>query len=1610
MLSLTLPQASEKFEFQARFDSAIADLVAPEACAQISLFAQQFFNVIAIEELNQRRLSDLIGCTLFSWNMLQEFHAVTPKVVVFNPDYEKNGWQSTHSAALILHADCPFLVDSVRTEITRRGYSIHVLQNSVLSTRRDEHSKLQELVADVEQVEAVSRESLMFIELDRCATASELTALQDALEDVLAEVRLVVQDHQAMRERVIDLRNQLRKSKSLSSEHTLEETEFLDWMLDDRFTFLGYEEFKLAENHEGTHVVYDQSSLLGLSKRLRLGLDEAKVEPFVATYLREPLLLSFAKEDSLSRVHRPAYPDLVSIRIVTPKGKVLKECRFVGIFASRSYNESVSDIPLIRDKVAQIAKRSGFIPRSHLSKELIKVLEVLPRDDLFQTPIDDLLTTAVAIVRIQERARIRLFLRTDPYGRFVYVLAYVPRDIYSTEIRKRIQEVLNHRLQAVHSEFWTSFSESVLARVQFILKVTPGQTTRVDTRALEQEIIQACRFWNDEYRALVIESFGEAAGTQLLANFVKGFPAGYRERFAAHSAVVDLQHLETLSAERPVIMSFYQPPSQVQQTLHCKLYHADRPLHLSDVLPILENLGLRVLGEFPYKLERLDGREFWIHDFTFTGPAGQSLDLQQLNDTLQDAFVQIVAGHAENDAFNRLVLSAGMNWRDVALLRALARYLKQIRLGFDLAYIASTLLNHSDIAKELVRYFRTRFYLARKLSAGDLLDKQARLEQAILAGLDQVAVLNEDRILRRYLDLIKATVRTNFYQMDANGKAKSYFSFKFTPRQIPDIPRPAPLFEVFVYSSRVEGVHLRGGKVARGGLRWSDREEDYRTEVLGLVKAQQVKNSVIVPVGAKGGFVPRRLPPNGTRDEIQQEAIACYRLFISGLLDLTDNLQDGLVVPPQGVVRHDDDDPYLVVAADKGTATFSDIANDIAAEYAFWLGDAFASGGSVGYDHKGMGITAKGGWVSVERHFRESGIDVQEDSVSVVGIGDMAGDVFGNGLLLSNKVQLVAAFNHLHIFIDPSPEPLVSFNERQRMFNLPRSNWTDYDATLLSPGGGIFSRAAKYIEISPQMGERFAIAEDRLSPTELIRALLKAPVDLIWNGGIGTYVKAASEQHSDVGDKSNDNLRVDGRDVRARVVAEGGNLGMTQLGRIEYALRGGRSNTDFIDNAGGVDCSDHEVNIKILLNERVHSGDLTKKQRNIQLANMTDAVSELVLNNNYKQTQALSLAEHSSARLINDYYLFMEDLEGRNKLDRALEFLPTREHVNERAIPALTRPELAVLISYSKIDLKESLINAPLAQHPQLLSDLRSAFPSYLAESYESALVEHRLKGEIIATQLANDLVNHMGITFVSHLQRLTGRSKFDIAMAYVIVRDIYRLPHWFRQIEALDYKVAATTQMVLMQSLIDMSRRAAGWLLRNRQGQALVQEEVDRFGSSIRTLAQGFDRLQSGAQHQAYSARYDELMELGCGSELAGFMAGSGQLHSLLPIVEAAQSTARKVEDVARVHFAVGNALDLAWYQHQIDRLPAQTSWQAQARESLRDELDALQREIAIRIIGDTDCIEPATDLVEGWIGQRPQVVGRWLKTLAALRDCAEADYAMFSVAHRELLNLANN
>ncbi|MEH6812850.1 MAG: NAD-glutamate dehydrogenase, partial [Motiliproteus sp.] len=1140
---------SNKEKLLEQLNELFADKFSPSDLNSVQQFCQRYYQVAPLEELQERRLENLYGATLSAWNFIQSVDAKEPAVRVYNPDFEQHGWHCNHTIIEIVQQDMPFLVDSVRTALSRQGIAIHASHNAVLSISRDSQGCLQQLV-DVNEDSAgsvqVRDESVIYMEVDRHNDAEQLKAMRLSLMDVLADVRLAVADFHPMRDKARALIDELQGSSDKIDRNEIKEAQaFLAWLLDDHFTFLGYDELQLCGRGRKLKVSRVVDTELGTLKRhSRLGsskdyqqLREAEIE-FIVT--AKPLML--AKDGHRSQVHRSAYCDMVVVKRFDADGRVVGECRFYGLYTSRVFSALPAEIPVVRQKLQQVVLLAGLDDRGHSGKELLQVLHDLPREELFLSSLDELFETAMGGFNLQGRRKVRLFIRKDPCGKFFSCLYYVPRDIYSTALRQQVETILCDQLQAQDVEFHTLFSESVLARTHFVLKVDPEQPQPYDAAAIEALVVDASRSWDDDLHHALVESCGEEQGNRYASLYRGAFPSAYKEHFVPGNGVYDIQRLAEISDGQELAMSFYRVLEQSKEILRFKLFTVGDSLVLSDVIPILENLGMRVVGEHPYQVRRRDGETFWMHDFTLIYSMQDTVDLQEVKQLFQEAFSAIWQDRAENDEFNRLVIGAKLSWREVAMIRAYARYIHQLRFGFSQPYVADTLSRHQQICRLLVALFRARFDPLRR-SSDKVEALSERIEGSILDGLEKVESLNDDKILRRFLELIKATLRTNFFQADEAGNLKDYFSFKLSPGDITDIPLPKPMYEVFVYSSRVEGVHLRGGKVARGGLRWSDRLEDYRTEVLGLVKAQQVKNAVIVPVGAKGGFVAKRLPEEGSREQIQTEGVASYSIFIRGLLDITDNLVAGELQPPAQVVRHDEDDPYLVVAADKGTATFSDIANGIADEYGFWLGDAFASGGSQGYDHKGMGITARGAWESVKRHFREQDLDIQHETFSVIAIGDMSGDVFGNGMLLSDQTLMLAAFNHQHIFIDPTPDQTTSFAERQRLFALPRSSWSDYDQQLISKGGGIFSRQSKSIAISEEMQQSFAIEADTLAPNELITALLKAPVDLLWNGGIGTYVKASHESHADVGDKANDGLRIDGRQLRCKVLGEGGNLG-----------------------------------------------------------------------------------------------------------------------------------------------------------------------------------------------------------------------------------------------------------------------------------------------------------------------------------------------------------------------------------------------------------------------------------------------------------------------------------
>lgn len=1588
-------------QLQERLDARLE----PARAAEVEAFARHFYATVPIEDLVDRRLDDLYGATLSIWQFLQNHDPKSPKVRVFNPDFEEHGWQSTHTFVAVLHEDMPFLVDSVRIELNRRGLTVHAIQNAVFAVGRDSQHQLKALASPKDENAPEARESLIVIEVDRHTDPESLSRIESRLHDVLRDVRTAVGDFDEMCGQITAAIQELEKNcpPQIDPDDHEEAIAFLEWLLKDNFTFLGYDEYLL----EGNELQRDSNSVLGVFRldqpryreriRTEEGIDENE------DYVLVPQLLSFAKSAHHSRVHRPTYPDYITVDRYDDDGNVIGERRFFGLFTSTVYNESPRNIPLLRRKLKAVMDIAGFNPHGHNGKQLLQVLEVYPRDDLFQISTESLASTALGILNIRERRQVRLFIRADVSGKFYSCLVFVPRDVFSTDLRQRIQGMLCDELDAHFGDFNTYLSESVLARIQLILRFNGDTPSQYDLKRLESKVARLARSWRDDLQAAMVEGFGEERANHLIDQFHEAFSASYREDFNARTAVFDVQHLLNLDNGEDLSLSLYRPLEEQAGGMNLKLFHRESQIPLSDVLPMMENLGLRVIGERPYDINAPQQR-YWIHDFELEH-SREGVNLSEMRDTFSEAFKRIWAGEADNDAFNRLIIGAGLDWREVAMLRGYARYLKQIRFGMSQDYIAATLVNYPTITQGLVELFRLRFDPAYQHSTTD--DCVARLNE----HLEGVASLNDDQLLRRFMELIQATLRTNYYQTTDGGGFKDYIAYKLEPSKVTGMPKPRPAFEIFVCSPRVEGVHLRGGKVARGGLRWSDRLEDFRTEVLGLVKAQQVKNAVIVPVGAKGGFVCKRMPENADRETQQKEGIACYQIFIRALLDVTDNLVGGEVVPPQNVVRHDEDDTYLVVAADKGTATFSDIANEISVEYGHWLGDAFASGGANGYDHKKMAITARGAWESVKRHFKNLDINTQQDLFTVVGIGDMAGDVFGNGMLLSDKIQLVGAFNHLHIFIDPNPDADAAFAERKRLFNLPRSSWEDYSAELISKGGGVFSRSAKSIVITPEMQQAFGIEEMRLSPNDLIRAMLKAKVDLIWNGGIGTYVKSSEETDADVGDKANDALRINGAELNCRVVGEGGNLGFTQRGRMEAAANGVRVYTDFIDNAGGVNCSDHEVNIKILIDEVVKRGDMTDKQRNQLLAEMTEEVADLVILDNYRQTQALDLSEILSHHGMGPYRRFISELESAGQIDRELEFLPADDVLKERASSGqgMRLPELSVLISYAKSTLKGDLINSDVPDDLYIHRHLERLFPAVLTERYKDEMYEHRLKREIVATQVANDLVDHMGIVFVRRLMDSTGAGRADIARAYIVARDAFNLPALWAQIEALDNQVPSRVQYSMMLDLMRMIRRATRWFLRMHLGLS-TQDAIEYFRPRLAQLQEGIGELLSGEEQAAWHKRCDELQEAGVPEALASTVAAAPSLYAGLGIIQAARITNEKPQRVAEVFYEIGSRLELPWMIQQVTHLEVRDAWQAQARETFRDDIDRQQLALTTSVLKLEAGSRDTQERVAQWLEQHAELHRRWCRLIDEVRGGSEGGFALFAVAVRELVDLAES
>lgn len=1612
MSSVTSPRAEmiDRKEIIEKIVAYSKKRVESDEAKLLPSFIRQYFSNVPIEDLIERDIETLFAIVYSHWNLVKLRKPFQSKVDVFNPTKKKHGWVSKHTIVEVINNDIPFLVDSLRMELNRLGYTIHlIIHSGGLKVYREDSGLITKIFPFDSTVRDALVEAPIYFEIDKQTDPDVLHSITENLQRILKDVCLAVKDWDRMKERVLSVLQEMEENPPpLDPEDVEESKTFLRW-LTNNFTFLGSRKYNVVE--------IDNKKALQLLPKTGLGVlrdeDRSKVIRYfdeLPTKARKQALskqvLIISKTNTVSTVHRPTYTDYIAIKKFDEKGEIISVVLFIGLYTSDAYNSKVIDIPFVRRKVETILQKSGLTHNAHALKTLMNILDTFPRDDVFQGNTDLLCEIMVGILHLQDRKRIRLFVLPDVYGRYVSCLVYVPRDNLSTDLIYRIQHILMEAFDGRRVTFTTYFPESVLARIHYVIRIDPKKKLHYDIKRIEDRLVEVGRSWKDGLQEEILAHFGEENSSALIKRYTRAFPAGYRETYTPKSAIFDIEHLEKLSIDHDLELSIYRPSDAKLSNLRFKLYRLNNSIPLSDVLPILENMGLRVVGEQPFQVSYEDGTLAWINDFNMFYNSDSILSMDEIKAIFQEAFHRIWYGYAENDGFNKLVLAAKLTWREISVLRAYAKYLRQIGFTFSQHYIEDTFSNSPKVARLLMDLFNLTFDPNLQKKIGNI----PEVEQKLYEELDNVANLDEDRILRRYLEVMKATLRTNYFQHTKANENKPYISFKFNPSLISDIPLPIPMFETFVYSTDFEGVHLRAGKVARGGLRWSNRREDFRTEILGLMKAQQVKNSIIVPSGAKGGFVVKNLPIDATRDTVMEYGIYCYKNFIRGLLDLADNLVSNIIVKPKNTVCFDDDDPYLVVAADKGTATFSDIANEISQEYGFWLDDAFASGGSTGYDHKKIGITARGAWESVKSHFIDLNIDLYHDDFTVIGIGDMSGDVFGNGMLYTDHIKLIAAFNHTHIFIDPNPNAKLSYFERLRLFKLPSSTWEDYDPSLISPGGGVFSRAVKSIKLSPEAREALGISKEAIIPNDLVRAILKAPADLLWNGGIGTFVKATTESHNEIGDRTNDYVRINGNELRCKSVAEGGNLGITQLGRIEYELSGGKINTDFIDNSGGVDCSDHEVNIKILLSQLITGGLLNPKKRNQLLSQMTDEVAQLVLYNNYCQTRAISFAISNSLEYLGLYNLFMQTHEANGNLNRALEFLPDDKTINERKAnrKGLTRPEIAVLMAYSKNILKKEILFSPLPEEKSLSKYVEYAFPQSLCRRYALQMQQHQLKREIIATQLSNKIVTEMGITFVYQMNDENNASTEDIVRAYITARKLFDLHSLWSQVESLEHKISSEVKNDMVLDIMRLGRRTTRWLLLNKRSYFEIDEMVDHFSHHLNKVAKILPTLLFGQEKEKLERRTRDLVSEGVPEEVAKKISATRPLYSALNIIEAAIINHVDVLEVSKIYFKLMERLELIWFREKINDYPVDNHWAVLARADYKGDLDYLQRILTISVLKLPSTSKTLEDHVDRWFTINKKFISRWKAILGELRSTNTNEFAMLTVAMRGLLELA--
>lgn len=1589
---------------------------------EIRFLIPRFSRHMSSEDIGSIGVTAILGQVALVRDLAARRPAGTSNIVIRRDD------DGRASVAAIVTDDMPFLVDSVTAALTDEGRSIRLVMHPQLVVERDLQGNLLSILdldVDDPRPDGAIAESWMCFRLDRDFAHESEPLIVERLERVLRDVRAAVDDWRPMVAQAMRIARELRAVPPVSvpDVEVRESADLLEWLCDDHLTFIGYREYRLVTDADGAEALEPVAdSGLGVLRTEPLaGSDAGKpslapsslatLPPEVRARARDPRILVLTKANSRSTVHRSSYLDYIGVKVFDSAGQVTGERRFLGLLTASAYNESVTEIPVLRELVHRVTDSLGLVPGSHSAKDLRQFLETYPRDELFQTHPEQLIEIAASVMHLLERRQTKLYLRVDDYGRFVSCIVYLPRDRYTTPVRLRIEQLLREAFCGESVDYTALVTESVLARLHYVVHVAPGATVpNVDHAALEERLARATQSWEDLFTEATVVALGEAQAPAFLAEYATAFPEGYKEEFRAWVAVNDAI---TMNSLRPSELSldWYSHDGDDADRMRFKVIRVGSAMSLSRILPTLQVMGVEVLDEHPHLINRSTSAPAWVLDFGLRLPACDIVERDSLPERATDAFRASWFGECETDAFNALVVRAGLTWRQTSLIRAYSRYLRQVGSSFGQEYIQRVMTGDAGIVRLLVRLFETQFDPRRFLEDEDARrDATAALVAQIERALEGVLSLDHDRIFRAFLAAIQATLRTNYFAQDRGSRQA--LAFKIDPRSIPDMPLPKPMFEIWAYSPRVEGVHMRFGTVARGGLRWSDRPEDFRTEVLGLVKAQEVKNAVIVPVGAKGGFFARELPdPAVDREAWLTEGKASYREFVSALLDVTDNRVSGGIVAPRGVIRRDGDDSYLVVAADKGTATFSDLANEISAEYGFWLGDAFASGGSVGYDHKAMGITARGAWESVKRHFRDLGVDTQSQSFTVVGIGDMSGDVFGNGMLLSEGIRLIAAFDHRDIFIDPDPDPAISFGERARLFGLSRSSWADYEVSLISRGGGVFPRSAKSIDLSLEARSALGLPDTsgHLTPAEVMRAILVAPVDLLWNGGIGTYVKARTQTNAEVGDKGNDAIRVNGDELRCRVVGEGGNLGLTQLGRIEAARAGVRLNTDAIDNSAGVDTSDHEVNIKILLDEFVAAGAMSTSDRNALLAEMTEVVGEQVLDDNYAQNVVLGNARAGSSNLITVHQRMIRDLERQGLLDRALEFLPDDEDLNTRraAGQGLTSPELAVLLAYAKISLTSALTAAGLGNDPWYEVMLRRYFPGALSGRFGDSLGRHPLRAEIISTVTCNRLLNIGGITFAFRAMEETGASALEVVKAATVAIEVFGIQRMWDDINGQDNLVPSTTQDALHLETRRLLDRATRWLIQTRGSDLDVAAQIRRFQPVVEEFAGQVPDVLRGAEADRLRRVRTRFVELGAPEALARQASAALDAFALLDIAEISGRTGEPPATLIPLYFAISERYDVDQTLVRITALPRGDRWGALARQALRSDLYGVIAGLTARVSRATSPALNPSDRILEWEQAHAAGLGRARATLDEIAATEDADLATLSVALRVLRNL---